>query len=414
MPAMHPEARNMVFHKTPVRRHTWDMKTKTAWATPVIILATCLTACSRKAEQAGPPPPTVIVATVTPRDVPIVKEGVATLDGFINANINAQVQGYIISRDYKEGSVVKKGDLLFQIDPRPFEASLAQAKANLAKDKAMQLKASADQMRAMQLFMGKVISAQERDAATAAAESNKANVEADEAAVKTAELNLGYTKITAPVDGVAGIATAQVGDLVGPSSGTLTTVSQVNPIKATVNLGELGLTEFLTKHPDSEERERYLSQLEFQLLLADGTLFPQKGSFYAQDRNLDVKTGSIKMEITFPNPGNRLRPGQFGKVRTTVETKKAALVVPQQAVSELQGNQVVMVVDQTNKAGMRPVKMGERFGAFWEVVEGLNVGDKVIVQGMQKTPPGVPVVVKEWTPAAAQVASVASVDRKEP
>jgi len=390
------------------------MKTKTAWPTPLIILATCLTACSRKTEQAGPPPPTVIVATVTPCDVPVIKEGVATLDGFINANINAQVQGYIISRDYKEGSVVKKGDLLFQIDPRPFEASLAQAKANLAKDKAMQLKASADQMRSTQLFMEKVISAQERDAAVAAAESNKASVEADEAAVKTAELNLSYTKITAPVDGVAGIAAAQVGDLVGPSKGTLTTVSQVNPIKATVNLGEQGLTEFLTKHPDSDERDRYLSKLEFQLLLAEGTVFPQKGSFYAEDRNLDAKTGSIKMEITFPNPGNLLRPGQFGKVRTTVETKKAALVIPQEAVNELQGNQVVMVVDQTNKAGMRPVKMGERFGALWEVVEGLKAGDNVIVQGMQKTPPGALVIVKEWTPAAAQVASVASAYRKEP
>ncbi len=390
------------------------MKTKTAWATPLIILATCLTACSRKAEQAGSPPPTVIVATVTPRDVPVVKEGVATLDGFINANINAQVQGYIISRDYNEGSAVRKGDLLFQIDPRPFEASLAQAKATLAKDKAMQLKASADQVRAMQLFVGKVISAQERDAAVAAAESNKANVDADEAAVKTAELNLGYTKITAPVDGIAGIASAQVGDLVGPSTGTLTTVSQVNPIKASVNLGEQGFTEFVTKHPHPDERDRYLSKLEFQLLLGDGTVFPQEGGFYAEDRNLDAKTGSIKMEITFPNPGNLLRPGQFGKVRTKVETKKAALVIPQQAVSELQGNQVVMVVDQTNKAGMRPVKMGERFGAFWEVVEGLKAGDKVIVQGMQKTPPGTPVVAKEWTPAAAQVASVASADRKEP
>ena len=227
------------------------MKTKTAWVTPLIILATCLTACSRKTQQAGPPPPTVVVATVAPHDVPVVKEGVATLDGFINANINAQVQGYIISRDYKEGSVVKKGDSLFQIDPRPFEAALAQAKANLEKDKAMQFKTSADQTRAMQLFVEKVISAQERDAATAAAASNKANVAADEAAVKTAELNLGYTKITAPVDGVAGIATAQVGDLVGPSTGTLTTVSQVDPIKATVNLGEQGFTEFLTKHPRS-------------------------------------------------------------------------------------------------------------------------------------------------------------------
>ena len=403
----------MVFQKTPVQPETWDMKTKTAWATPVIILTTCLTACSRKAEQTGPPPPTVSVATVTPRDVPIVKEGVATLDGFINATISARVQGYIISRDYKEGSAVKKGELLFQIDPRPFETSLAQAKATLTKDKAMQLKASADQTRAIQLFVGKVISPQERDAAVAAAESNKANVEADEAAVKTAELNLDYTKIIAPVDGIAGIATAQVGDLVGPSTGTLTTVSQVNPIKATVSLGEQGFTEFVTKHPDPDERDRYLSKLEFQLLLADGTVFAQKGSFYAEDRNLDAKTGSIKMEITFPNPGNVLRPGQFGKVRTTVETKKAALVIPQQAVSELQGNQVVMVVDQTNKAGMRPVKMGERLGALWEVIEGLKAGDRVIVQGMQKTPPGVPVVVKEWTPAAAEAASVASADRKE-
>ncbi len=401
------------FSKHRARRDTLDMKTKTAWATPLIILATCLTACSRKVEQTGPPPPTVVVATVTPRDVPVVKEGVATLDGFINANINAQVQGYIVSRDYKEGSVVKKGDLLFQIDPRPFEASLAQAKANLERDKAMQFKASADQTRAMQLFVEKVISAQERDAAIAAAASNKANVDADEAGVKTAELNLGYTKITAPVDGVAGIATAQVGDLVGPSTGTLTTVSQVDPIKATVSLGEQGFTEFLRKHRDPDERGRYLSGLEFELILADGTPFAEKGSFYAEDRNLDAKTGSIKMEITFPNPGNLLRPGQFGKVRTTVETKTAALVIPQEAVSELQGNQLVMVVDQTNKADMRPVKMGERLGALWEVTAGLKSGDKVIVEGFQKVRPGSPVVVKQWVPAVAQVASATINSGKE-
>jgi membrane fusion protein (multidrug efflux system) len=389
------------------------MKTKSAWAIPFIILATCLAACSRK-EQAGPPPPTVVVATVTQRDVPVVKEGVATLDGFINANINAQVQGYLISRNYKEGSAVRKGDLLFQIDPSPFEAALAQAKAALARDKAMQLKASADQTRAMQLFVQKVLSAQERDAATAAAESNKANVDADEAAVKSAEINLGYTKIIAPLDGVAGIASAQVGDLVGPATGTLATVSQLDPIKATVNLGEQGLTEFVMKHRGAEERERYLSGLEFELILADGSVFPQKGNFYAEDRHLDAKTGSIKMEITFPNPGDLLRPGQFGKVRTIVETKNGALVIPQEAVTELQGNQVVMVVDQTSKVGMRPVKIGERFGALWEVVEGLRPGDRVVVQGMQKTPPGTPVIVKEWTPAATQVASVASAERKEP
>jgi RND family efflux transporter MFP subunit len=194
------------------------MKTKTAWATPFIILATCLTACSRKAEQAGPPPPTVVVATVTPRDVPVVKEGVATLDGFINANINAQVQGYIISRDYKEGSVVKKGDLLFQIDPRPFEAALAQAKATLAKDQATQTKTDADEKRAIDLFNKKVTSDQERDTPIAAAGSSRANVDADEAAVKQAELNLGYTKVISPIDGVAAIATAQVG-IEGPLTG---------------------------------------------------------------------------------------------------------------------------------------------------------------------------------------------------
>jgi membrane fusion protein (multidrug efflux system) len=382
------------------------MKTTTAWATPLIILATCLTACSRKAEQAGPPPPTVVVATVTPRDVPVAKESVAILDGVINANINAQVQGYIVSRDYKEGRVVKKGDLLFQIDPRPFEAALAQMKANLERDKAMQFKTSADQTRAMWLFVEKVLSAQERDAAIAAAASNKANVEADEATVKTAELNLGYTKITAPVDGVAGIATAQVGDLVGPATGTLTTVSQLDPIKATVNLGEQGLTEFVAKHRDPDERERYLRGLEFELILADGSVFPQKGSFYAEDRHLDAKTGSIKMEVTFPNPGNLLRPGQFGKLRTIVETKKGALVVPQEAVSDLQGNQLVIVVDQTNKASMRPVKLGERLGGLWEVTDGLKSGDKVIVEGFQKVRPGTAVVTREWAPPSLQVASI--------
>jgi membrane fusion protein (multidrug efflux system) len=264
----------------------------------------------------------------------------------------------------------------------------------------------------MQLFIGKVISAQVRDAAVAAAASNKANVEGDEAALKTAQLNLGYTKIAAPVDGVAGIASAQVGDLVGPSTGTLTTVSQVNPIKATVNLGEQGFTEFLGKHRDPTDRERYLSTLEFELIVADGTVFPEKGSFYAQDRNLDVKTGSIKMEITFPNPGNLLRPGQFGKVRTTVETKKGALVVPQQAVSELQGNQSVMVVEESGKAGIRPIKMGERLGALWEVTDGLKPGDKVIVQGFQKIRPGSPVVVKESL-AATQVASATADSGKD-
>src|SRR5438270_9602704 len=202
------------------------------------LLMLLVAACSRKSAQTTPAAPEVLVTIVQPRDVPRVLERVATLDGFINANINAQVQGYIISRDYQEGGVVKKGDLLFQIDPRPFEAALAQAKATLAKDQANLAKAAADEKRAQDLFNKKVISEQERDTAVAAAGSNRANVQADEAAVKQAELNLGYAKVTAPIDGVAGFANNQVGDLVGPSTGPLTTVSQVDPIKAIVTAGE--------------------------------------------------------------------------------------------------------------------------------------------------------------------------------
>ena len=212
----------------------------------LLIYLSFATGCSRKPAEVAPNAPEVLVTTVTPRDVPRVLERVATLDGFINANINAQVQGYIVSRDYQEGSVVKKGDLLFQIDPRPFEASLAQAKGTLARDKANQAKTDADEKRAVDLFKKKVISDQERDTAIAAAGSSRANVEADEAAVKQAELDLGYTKITAPIDGVDGFANNQVGDLVGPSTGPLTTVSQIDPIKAVVTAGEGPFTDFVS------------------------------------------------------------------------------------------------------------------------------------------------------------------------
>src|SRR3989440_9771529 len=214
--------------------------------------------CSRKSGQVVPGAPEVLVTTVVPKDVPRVLERVATLDGFINANINAQVQGYIVSRDYKEGSVVKKGDQLFQIDSRPYEAALAQAKGTLAKDKANLTKAESDEKRAVDLFNKKVISDQERDTAIAAAGSSRANVEADEAAVRQAELNLGYTKITAPIDGLAGFANNQVGDLVGPTTGPLTTVSQIDPIKAVVTAGEGPFTDFVSRHPDATERNAYI------------------------------------------------------------------------------------------------------------------------------------------------------------
>jgi membrane fusion protein (multidrug efflux system) len=364
-------------------------------------------ACSRKPAQTAAPPPEVLVTTVQPQDVPRVLERVATLDGFINANINAQVQGYIVSRDYQEGSVVKKGDLLFKIDPRPFEAALAQAKGTLAKDQANKIKADADKKRAIDLFKKKVISDQERDTAIAAADSSTANVEADQATVQQAEINLSYTKITAPIDGMVGFTNNQVGDLVGPTTGPLTTMSQIDPIKAVVTAGEGPFTDFVSRHPDATERNAYVKTLQFELILGNGEVYPRKGTFYALDRSLDVKTGSIRYYVTFPNPGNVLRPGQFGNVRFVADMKKGAMVIPQEAVNELQGSYQVAVVGDDNKVSIRPVKMGERIGAMWEVTEGLKPGDKVVVQGLQKAREGSTVTVKDWTPPADALVSKA-------
>ena len=385
---------------------------------PVICVASLLiavlftTGCSRKAVQTAAPPPEVQVTTVEPHDVPRVLERVATLDGFINANINAQVQGYIISRDYEEGSVVKKGDLLFQIDPRPFAAALAQAKGTLAKDQANQVKADADEKRALDLFKKKVISDQERDTAIAAAGSSRANVEADQAAVQQAQINLGYTKVTAPIDGLVGFANNQVGDLVGPTTGPLTTMSQIDPIKAIVTAGEGPFTDFVSRHPDPKERNEYVKSLQFELILGNGEIYPQKGKFYALDRSLDIKTGSIRYYVTFPNPGNVLRPGQFGNVRFVADMKKGAMVIPQEAVNELQGSYQIAVVGDDNKVSIRPVKMGERIGAMWEVTEGLKPGDRVVVEGLQKAREGTTVVAKDWTPPPDALVSKADSQNK--
>jgi membrane fusion protein (multidrug efflux system) len=216
--------------------------------------------------------------------------------------------------------------------------------------------------------------------------------------VEQAELNLGYTKIISPIDGVAGFAINQVGDLVSPTTGPLTTVSQVDPIKAVVTAGEGPFTDFVSRHPDPKERNAYVKTLEFDLILGNGEVYPHKGSFYALDRSLDPRTGSIRYYVTFPNPGNMLRPGQFGNVRFVADMKKGAMVIPQEAVDELQGSYQVAVVDQNNKVSIRPVKMGERIGAMWEVTEGLKPGDKVVVQGLQKAREGSTVTAKDWTP----------------
>jgi membrane fusion protein (multidrug efflux system) len=282
----------------------------------------------------------------------------------------------------------------------------------LAKDQANQIKAEADKKRAIDLLNKKVISDQERDTAVAAADSTTANVEADQAAVKQAEINLSYTKIIAPIDGVVGFANNQVGDLVGPTTGPLTTMSQIDPIKAVVTAGEGPFTDFVSRHPDATERNTYMKSLDFDLILGNGELYPKKGKFYALDRSLDTKTGSIRYYVTFPNPGNILRPGQFGKVRFVADIKKGAMVVPQEAVNELQGSYQVAVVDENNKVSIRPVKMGERIGAMWEVTEGLKPGDRVVVQGGQKVREGAPVTAKDWTPPADALVSKADQQKK--
>jgi RND family efflux transporter MFP subunit len=389
------------------------MKKFTVLITVLICLSLSL-GCSRKQSKVAPNAPEVLVTVATPKDVPDVRESVATLDGLVNATITPRVSGHIISQDYKEGTAVKKGDPLFQIDPRPFEQALAQAKATLEKAQATQLKADQDQKRALELFSRKVTSEQERDTALQAAAASKGDTEADQAAVKSAELNLEYTKITAPIDGVAGFATAQVGDLVGPSSGPLTTISQVDPIKAVVTAGEQDFTEFVTRYPDPEKREERLRNFEFELILGNGAVYPQKGKFYALDRNIDARTGSIRFEVTFPNPGNLLRPGQFGRVRVVYDTRKGALLVPEEAVTELQGNYQVAVVGDDNRASIRPVKVGQRFGGMWEITEGLKPGERVIVQGAQKVQEGTAVTAKLWAPPAQTPAATAADKSQQP
>lgn len=375
-------------------------KRRLRFAGVFLALATvCSAGCGNK-EQAAPPPPDVQVVEVVKGDVPITKDWVATLDGLVNAQIHAQVTGYLLKQNYTNGASVRKGAQLFQIDPRPFQAALDQAKANLdvakgnlQRAQAMLGKTEIDVARYTPLAKESAISQQELDdavqanlAAKAQVEADKAAIEAARAAVDTAQLNLGFTTIASPVDGVAAIATAQVGDLVGPQSPSpLTTVSTVNPILANFNPSE---QEYLNaaKLAGGEE---ILRRLEFELVLATGSNYPHKGRIYAVNRQVDVRTGAILVQAEFPNPDNVLRPGGFGRISTVVGVQKGAMVVPQRAVNEMQGGYQVAVVGSDNKASIRSVKMGPKAGvAMWIVTEGLQPGERVVAEGFQKVRDG--------------------------
>ncbi|MFN2623738.1 MAG: efflux RND transporter periplasmic adaptor subunit [Chthoniobacterales bacterium] len=354
-----------------------------------------LTACGKKTPPA-PPPPEVLVTEVKQQDTPIYNEYVGQLDASVNATIQSRVQGYLVSQNYKEGQLVKKDDVLFEIDRRPFEAALAQAKAAFLQADASAKQAEMNAQRATDLFQRKVSSEQERDNATQSAAAARAQAEAQRAAVEQAQLNLDYTTIHAPVDGIAGLVKVQVGDLI--SAGTiLTTVTKVDPIKAYFTVSEQRFSEYSRRYADPQQLIEHEKELRFELILADGTVYPHTGELFAKDNQVDVRTGSLRIAALFPNPGNILRPGQFARIRVLSEIKPGALLVPQRAVSELQGTNQVAIVGPDNKVHIQPVKMGRRVDHDWIVEEGLKAGDKIIVEGIQKVREGGLVNPKPWT-----------------
>jgi len=404
------------------------------FTTAVLIpIAMAAAGCTRVTSAAGSPrPPEVEVVPVEQRDVPIYHEWIGTLDGLVNAAIRAEVTGYLLTQNYSEGSFVRKGQLLFQIDSRPFDAALAQAQGQLAQAKGQlaQAKAQLAQARAQleqsmasqkrtQLDVDKytplakqqAVTQQELDnavqnnvsaqaqieASKAGVETAKAQIEAStaavesaQAAVESAKVNTGFTHLTSPIDGIAGQAQVQVGNLVNTSSGVITTVSTLDPIKANFTVGE---QEYLSL---TRGGVGYLTKLQLDLILADGGTYPQKGKFSFADRQVDQNTGAIQLTGLFPNPGNRLRPGQYGKVRAAIGTSAGALLIPQRAVTELQGGYQVAVVDSANKVGIRTVKLGDRIGSMWIVTDGLKPGERVVAEGIQQARPGTQVSPKPF------------------
>lgn len=343
------------------------------------------------------------------RDVPVYREWIGTLDGSENAEIRARVTGYLIKRNYQEGTLVKKGDVLFEIDPRPFEAELAQSKQQLEQGKAVQLASQAEADRNKELYDKKVISEKEFTNKVQNNEANLAKVRALEAVVEQAQLNLGYCKVTAPVDGIAGIAKAQVGDLVGSaSSAVLTSVSSLDPIKIVFPISEVEYLAAAEKLQESLARPLAERQEMIELVLADGKPFANKARLLSVDRQINAATGTILVTALAANPGSILRPGLFARARVVGKTLAGAVVVPQRAVLEIQGSYQVGVIGADGKAEVRPVQVGPRTGSEWVIAAGLKPGEKIVVEGLQKIRNGVPVVAKPWTPAAAPVAPAAA------
>jgi RND family efflux transporter MFP subunit len=368
----------------------------------------------KHAMGAPPSTPDVEVAKVQKEDIPIYREWIGTLDGLVNADVRAQVTGYLLKQGYQEGAFVNQGQLLFQIDPRPFQAALdqaqgqlAQAKAALANAQAVQRRTELDVQRYTPLAEQQAASQQDLDnsvqnnlAAIATVETAKAQIKTYEAAVETAKINLDFTRLVAPIDGIAGQAQLQVGALVSPGSGIVTSVSTVNPIKVYFTVGEPQYLGWRKRFPTESSREEADKGLRLQLILADGSTYPNEGKFYFADRQVDESTGAIRLAGLFPNPNNVLRPGGYAKVRAVIRTQPGALLVPQRAVSELQGGYQVAVVDADNKVDVRTVTVGDKVDSRWIIASGLNAGDRVVAEGVQRMRTGVHVNPKPFVAQA--------------
>lgn len=349
--------------------------------------------------------PDVEVVKVLQEDVPIYHEYIGTLDGLVNADVRAQVTGYLLKQAYQEGSFVKQGQLLFQIDPRPFQAALdqaegelAQAKATLANAEAVQGRTQLDVERYTPLAKEQAASQQDLDnavqnnlAAIATVETAKARIKSSQAEVETAKINLDFTRLVAPIDGIAGQALLQVGALVTPASGVVTSVSTVDPIKVYFTVGEPNYLAWRKRFPTETSSDAAGKALHLQLILADGSTYPYEGKFYFADRQVNESTGAIRIAGLFPNPGSVLRPGGYAKVRAVISTEHGALLVPQRAVSELQGGYQVAVVGSDDKVTIRTVTLGESAGNERIITDGLHAGERVVAEGVQKVRPGMSV-----------------------
>jgi RND family efflux transporter MFP subunit len=368
---------------------------------------------TRPKHASGTPPgasPDVQVVVVEQKDVPIYGEWIGTLDGFSNADVRAQVTGYIMKQSYQEGAFVKKGQLLFEIDPRPFQAALDQAKGQLAQATAVLANAQAvqgrtelDVNRYTPLAKEQAASQQDLDnavqnnmAAKATVATAEAQIKSAEAAVETAKINLDFTRLVAPIDGIAGQAQLQVGALVNLSSVPVTSVSTVDPIKVYFTVGEPQYLAWRKRFPTETTRQAADKNLKLELILADGSTYAHDGIFYFADRQVNESTGAIRIAGLFPNPANILRPGGYGKVRAVIRVQPNALLVPQRAVSELQGGYQVAVVDSDNKVSIRTIQAGDRVGNQWVIAEGLKQGERVVAEGIQKVRPGMQVIPKPF------------------